>query len=416
MNKIIIIFLLFSALCFSQNWSIVGEMKRPVAGGEIWSDQLEQSLYVLGGYSDSTQSNVNWIQSYPNWELDSMRTARFGFVVDTYQNQPIIYGGVSDELNYSAGLERWGVDFTEVFSDTNNIFNRIFSAGHTANDYIYIIGGNPVQGIFTDTLSYLVEYDLINSEITFSIDTVFALDQLPEQQMSEIIGNDIYIFGGVKNGISQDIHKFNIDTKVYEKLDIGLLEPRAGGKAVRSPFENKIFIIGGYNESLEALYSVEIFDADFYTVENGPPLNEARYNFMSGVANGEIYVMGGFDTDRNVVKSIESLYPGATTASENERIGVPSELLLYQNYPNPFNPVTTINYDIPSSSTNKSVLSVSLKVFDVIGKEVATIFDKGHYPGNYSVSFDASDLPSGIYYYQLIAGSLIQTRKMVVLR
>jgi hypothetical protein len=227
MNKIIIIFLLFSALCFSQNWSIVGEMKRPVAGGEIWSDQLEQSLYVLGGYSDSTQSNVNWIQSYPNWELDSMRTARFGFVVDTYQNQPIIYGGVSDELNYSAGLERWGVDFTEVFSDTNNIFNRIFSAGHTANDYIYIIGGNPVQGIFTDTLSYLVEYDLINSEITFSIDTVFALDQLPEQQMSEIIGNDIYIFGGVKNGISQDIHKFNIDTKVYEKLDIGLLEPRA---------------------------------------------------------------------------------------------------------------------------------------------------------------------------------------------
>ena len=234
MKRIILIIMTFSSMLLGQNWEEIGKMKRPVAGGEIWSYKNLNALFIMGVYSDSVQKNVNWIQTFPQWRLDSMRTQRFGFVVQTYKDQAFLFGGISDELNFLSGLERWGVGFAEnVIFDSNRIFNRIFSTGHIAGDNLYIIGGNPAQGTLSDTLSYLVEYNLIQSEITFSIDTVFALDQLPEQQMSEIIGDNIYIFGGVKNGISQDIYKFNINTRIYEKLDVQLLEPRAGGRAVK---------------------------------------------------------------------------------------------------------------------------------------------------------------------------------------
>lgn len=415
MNKILIIFLIISNLLSAQQWNIVDEMKRPVAGGEIYADQDQQLLFVLGGYSDSLQSNVNWIQYYPSWQLDSMETPRFGFVVDSYNDQAIFYGGITDESVENGILRSWGWDFTEGVFDSNNIFNRIFSTGHVVDNSFYIIGGNPLPGTLSDTLSYLVEYDLVNFETTFSIDTVFALDQLPEQQMSVLVGTDIFIFGGIKNGISQDIHRFNTVTKVYEKLDQKLLEPRAGGKAIKLPFENTIYIIGGYNESLEALSSVEIFNVDDYSITPTNPLNEARYHFMAGIFDDKIYVMGGFDSDQNVVSSIEKLFDGAVTLLEEKNNEIPANIILHQNYPNPFNPTTTIVYEIPNKSYYTSS-KVSIKIFDIIGNEIATITNKKHNPGRYSVTFNAEDLPSGIYYYQLKSESFIQTKKMVLVK
>jgi hypothetical protein len=83
---------------------------------------------------------------------------------------------------------------------------------------------------------------------------------------------------------------------------------------------------------------------------------------------------------------------------------------LFQNYPNPFNPTTTINYQIPKAGF------VSLKVFDILGKEVAELVNKEKVAGRYEVQFDASKLSSGIYFYQLITKSFTQTRKMLLLK
>jgi photosystem II stability/assembly factor-like uncharacterized protein len=100
---------------------------------------------------------------------------------------------------------------------------------------------------------------------------------------------------------------------------------------------------------------------------------------------------------------------------------------LEQNYPNPFNPTTTIGFGIPASP-NPSDLSrpwrakaeggtlVTLKVYDVLGNEVKTSINEEMEAGYHSVDFDASDLPSGVYFYQLRAGSFVQTRKMLLLR
>ncbi|MCH8496111.1 MAG: T9SS type A sorting domain-containing protein, partial [Balneolales bacterium] len=93
---------------------------------------------------------------------------------------------------------------------------------------------------------------------------------------------------------------------------------------------------------------------------------------------------------------------------------LPSEVSLSQNYPNPFNPTTTIQFAIPSSIEAGS--TVRLSVFDMLGREVAVLINEARPAGNHTVSFDASALGSGVYVYRLQAGSVVQTRKMTLIK
>jgi hypothetical protein len=88
----------------------------------------------------------------------------------------------------------------------------------------------------------------------------------------------------------------------------------------------------------------------------------------------------------------------------------PTEFALEQNYPNPFNPSTTFRYSIPTQS------KVVIKVFDVLGNEVATLMDEEKSVGTYELTWNAENLSSGIYFYQLKAGEFISTKKMILLK
>lgn len=94
---------------------------------------------------------------------------------------------------------------------------------------------------------------------------------------------------------------------------------------------------------------------------------------------------------------------------------VPSVYKLYQNYPNPFNPSTIIKFDIPAGVKSKKSI-VKIVVYDVLGKQVAVLIDEKLSPGIYEVNWDASDYPSGVYYYMFSAKGNIDTKKMVVLK
>jgi len=89
---------------------------------------------------------------------------------------------------------------------------------------------------------------------------------------------------------------------------------------------------------------------------------------------------------------------------------IPTDYVLSQNFPNPFNPTTKIEYKIPELSF------VILKIYDVLGKEVGTLVNEEKSIGKYNVEFNATNLPSGIYFYRLQAGSFVETKKMVLLR
>lgn len=100
---------------------------------------------------------------------------------------------------------------------------------------------------------------------------------------------------------------------------------------------------------------------------------------------------------------------GKTAISDQEQNQINSYQLL-QNYPNPFNPSTKIEYIIPNSSY------VQIKVYSIIGKEVKTLVNKFQQSGVYNIRFDASGLAAGVYFYRIIAGEFIQTKKMVLLK
>ena len=87
-----------------------------------------------------------------------------------------------------------------------------------------------------------------------------------------------------------------------------------------------------------------------------------------------------------------------------------SSFYLSQNYPNPFNPATTINYQIPELNF------VTIKIYDVLGKEAATLVNEEKPAGNYQIEFNGANLPSGIYFYRIQAYDYVETRKMVLLK
>ena len=97
------------------------------------------------------------------------------------------------------------------------------------------------------------------------------------------------------------------------------------------------------------------------------------------------------------------------TAVEANR-GIPTAFILSQNYPNPFNPSTEIHYSLPRKT------QVTLDVFDIQGRHVHALVNEAQSPGRYTVTFDAGDFSSGIYYYRLTAGSFVDVKKMILLK
>ncbi len=119
---------------------------------------------------------------------------------------------------------------------------------------------------------------------------------------------------------------------------------------------------------------------------------------------------------------INGTFCGSTTGLDIETtdssLTIPDVFALGQNYPNPFNPSTTIRYNIPTviaSETKQSQL-VTLKVYDVLGNEVATLVNEEKPAGSYEVKFNATGLSSGIYLYKIQSGNFVDTKKMTVIK
>ena len=134
---------------------------------------------------------------------------------------------------------------------------------------------------------------------------------------------------------------------------------------------------------------------------NGSSNSPKEYSFIDNnpVGGKMVYRLKQLDTD------------GKFTYSDEQEVNIiPTEYKVYQNYPNPFNPSTTINFELPENNL------VSLKVYDILGKEVATLLNEEKTAGYYNIQFSALglDLSSGIYIYQLRAGNFVQTKKMIL--
>ncbi|MEW5843437.1 MAG: T9SS type A sorting domain-containing protein [Bacteroidota bacterium] len=123
-----------------------------------------------------------------------------------------------------------------------------------------------------------------------------------------------------------------------------------------------------------------------------------------------------------VYAKINGVEYGQLVDVKKEKNNIPQEFSLSQNFPNPFNPSTAIKFSVPSvGAEHVQPLHVSLKVYDLLGREITTLVNEEKAPGNYEVRFNAEtrrgeSLPSGVYIYRLQAGSYSKTKKMILLK
>ena len=163
--------------------------------------------------------------------------------------------------------------------------------------------------------------------------------------------------------------------------------------------------INNFGFEIEKSKNSNVYNEMWYTIGfisgNGTTTEPKSYSFIDDNVTSGVY--------KYRLKQID--YDGSNKYSDEIKIVVfPGEFVLEQNYPNPFNPNTVISYRLPVNS------NVTLKVYDILGNEVVILVNEEKQPGVYEVEFDASNLSSGIYFYQLKADGFVQTRKMILLR
>ena len=202
--------------------------------------------------------------------------------------------------------------------------------------------------------------------------------------------------------------------------------------AIRN-IQNRGYIIAGNSDSLNNYFDnpkIRIID------KNGDLLHEYSFHPISDgggffysveVTNDKGFIISGeavniFDISYVYIVKTDSLGYALPIGIRQNSNNIPTQFKLYQNYPNPFNPKTKIRFSIPLIKGGLRGLSVRLVIYDILGREVASLIlplwggQEGLKPGTYEVEFDGSNFASGIYFYKLIAGDFIQTKKMVLLK
>jgi len=142
-----------------------------------------------------------------------------------------------------------------------------------------------------------------------------------------------------------------------------------------------------------------LLDGHIYLAHTGVEMDEEVWLTQQGVIEGK----------DDVVEAAIEWINNASSIKNNEN-GIIRDYRLDQNFPNPFNPSTKIKYSVPQMS------NVVIKVFDVLGNEITTLVNEEKPIGTYELDWNAANLPSGVYFYQLKAGSFVETKKMVLMK
>jgi len=208
--------------------------------------------------------------------------------------------------------------------------------------------------------------------------------------------------------------EYNIDVPFSAHFDIyGFMVPN-------SPWtQNARYVIYSDNDSIEVIVNQADFNRKGWQKIGAVYLTSGNKKVMkidnTYLETGKYLIADAVMMMINRKLSPDVVITGIKDEQNNEFLTV-AEYWLSQNYPNPFNPVTTIKFSVPIIPSSLVPRPVSLKVFDVLGREVATLINEEKAPGSYEVKWDATKFSSGVYFYRLSTGGFNETRKMILLR
>lgn len=324
-------------------------------------------------YTDSPES-VSWILSG-----DAASVNESGELTALHPGTAVLYGSFEDydfELNVTV-IDNYEYRTVDSFSSGDNfIIDYMNMLDATA---FFITDTNSTEGLHSLGFNYAFQFSsLPNHRIIINCD--YPLIGNPDSILVDLYNNG--------NG-----HAFAFEFEDYDKT-IFALNPLQVQSAT------------GWQTVSRALPRVSTFDyparlrkISLYIVQNGSQA-------------GEIY------SGRILLDNMRT-HGGMITGAYNEIIHS-SNFKLFQNYPNPFNPATKIKFQIGSnkfnSSTNGEAAKTKLIVYDILGREVASLLNEELNSGNYEIEFEAAGLSSGVYFYSLFSNGFMQIGKMILLR
>jgi hypothetical protein len=319
------------------------------------------------GHGDPT----SWADPY--WSMSNMTSLTFGLK----QPQIISTACANADLDYSQTAD----GFAEAWMERNQQNSASNMAAYTENCAFYT----------TDTIAREMLYAYFREDIN---EFGMMMNYGKVQAYNYFNGNST-----VKESIHQLLDMGDPSQVTYSDVPKQLTVTTTQSASSSSSFTINVKS-GGVNieQALVGVSQDNVLKVSGYTGADG------NYTF-----DGTAITMGSplqiTVTGRNLIAYQNSVITSIGTTSE-----IPAEFALQQNYPNPFNPVTNIKFSIPQSSF------VTLKVYDLLGKEVASLISSDMNPGVYNFNFDASQLTSGVYFYKLTAGSFTEIKKMSLIK
>src|SRR3990170_6983001 len=423
MKKILIISLLLIDFCsLNAQWERIYFATEEIFDIGLKDDLLiipvrgplygQTTFYGTTNYGDSWDSlgfiNAPWIVEFEmvrNFVFCSLNWVCAGFCSPA----PCIFKSEDNCIT-------WDTSYVQKFCASHLLAHNDYIFAYLGDSFIYSTDyGNSWQKMLTvpstdglmysiDGLLYFITY---SSEIFRSEDNGLNWNllssNLPGPTFS-LIKNNIYLFAGGTYGISRSLNGVGwelCNSGVPDNFRVEILtgEPYIiFGSGTDSTFTH--FVLCSTNKG-----------DNWINISDG--LTMGQYDWIFSLLIKDHYLFAA--TEDGIWR-----FDFSSLVNINDQIINTLEFYLSQNYPNPFNPSTKIRYTIPSVGTPlmKFPQFVQLKVYDVLGNEVATLVDEYKPPGSYEVEFKSTvvsrQLASGVYYYQLRVGSFAQTKKMIL--
>ncbi|MBS4027701.1 MAG: SBBP repeat-containing protein [Ignavibacteriales bacterium] len=353
------------------------------------------SVFIDGTYSGT-------INSYQFTNVTANHTISVKFAINTYtitasadsngsispSGNIVVNYGTNKTFTISANAHyhilRVLVDGTNIGTQTSYTFTNI-SANHTiaatfAIDTLVVSASAGINGSIFPNGNVVVNYGA-NQTFNFTPNFSYHIDS--------IIVDNTYIGIPATYTFNNVITNHTISARF--RLNSYTISASAGTNGTISPSGNVIVFHGAsqtFSISANAGYRVDSVIVDSLFIGT-----DSSYTFTNVISNHSIFATFTFAT--------------GITDSKNT---IPKVFALYQNFPNPFNPITEIRFDLPEE------VFTTLKIYDVLGREVATLVNGIETAGYKSVQFDASSLNSGMYFYKLIAGNFISVKKLLLLK
>jgi len=427
MNKIILILLFFISTAYGQSnlWKVITNETIGIQSSGIYAivEDMDSNIWI-GTWTEGLfkYDGDNWT-NYDTTNTPLLVNTVWTLAVDSNNTLWIgtegFEGGLArfDGNEWTAWeLDNYGVEGTTVFDiefdDENNLW----------------------MGTYWDGLLKFdgVDFSLYNSETT-DLDGAFEELHVVAIDDSGYIWCGSDAFGSVRfDGISEweyyDVGRTGMDFAIYS-IDFdnygNLIFGGANFVSIYdgiSQWTNYHYGNSSWNWNMEidkdsVVYFATLFDGflklDYSNGEEWTHLYPPGYNLeeigcIGLMRDSKNNFWIGYNNGYLVIYNPDGL--NGITDVEKEKNEIPKEFILHQNYPNPFNPMTNIGFRIVEFGF------VSLKIYDVLGTEITVLVNEVKPAGSYEVEYNASNLPSGVYFYQLNAGSFIETKKMILLK